>query len=180
MSKIERESLPNSLMHIFFIIFHVCIIPLFSFKKMGPLFSFKKILKIMCLSYIVTFVASGYVCVHPCAVLCLVAQLYPTLCNIPARLLCPWGFSKQEYWSGLPCPPPGDRPSPQIEPRLHWRQILYRLSHQGSPCMLEWVAYPFVRGSSQGIFPTQESNRLLHRRRILLPAEPPGKPHVHV
>ena len=24
----------------------------------------------------------------------------------PARLLCPWGFSRQEYWSGLPCPPP--------------------------------------------------------------------------
>ena len=23
----------------------------------------------------------------------------------PARLLCPWGFSRQEYWSGLPCPP---------------------------------------------------------------------------
>ena len=28
----------------------------------------------------------------------------------PARLLCPWGFSRQEYWSGLPCPPPGDLP----------------------------------------------------------------------
>ena len=26
----------------------------------------------------------------------------------PARLLCPWGFSRQEYWSGLPCPPPGE------------------------------------------------------------------------
>ena len=24
-----------------------------------------------------------------------------------AGLLCPWGFSRQEYWSGLPCPPPG-------------------------------------------------------------------------
>ena len=24
----------------------------------------------------------------------------------PTRLLCPWGFSRQEYWSGLPCPPP--------------------------------------------------------------------------
>ena len=23
----------------------------------------------------------------------------------PARLLCPWGFSGQEYWSGLPCSP---------------------------------------------------------------------------
>ena len=31
---------------------------------------------------------------------------------------------------------------------LHCRQILYRLSHQGSPRILEWVAYPFSRGSS--------------------------------
>ena len=23
-------------------------------------------------------------------------------------LLCPWAFSRQEYWSGLPCPPPGE------------------------------------------------------------------------
>ena len=26
------------------------------------------------------------------------------------------GFSRQEYWSGLPCPPPGDLPDPGIEP----------------------------------------------------------------
>ena len=25
-------------------------------------------------------------------------------------------FSRQEYWSGLPCPPPGDLPEPGIEP----------------------------------------------------------------
>ena len=25
------------------------------------------------------------------------------------------GFSRQEYWSGLPCPPPGDLPDPRIE-----------------------------------------------------------------
>jgi len=27
------------------------------------------------------------------------------------------GFSKQEYWSGLPFPSPGDLPNPGIEPR---------------------------------------------------------------
>ena len=27
------------------------------------------------------------------------------------------GFSRQEYWSGLPCLPPGDLPEPGIEPR---------------------------------------------------------------
>ena len=30
----------------------------------------------------------------------------------------------------------------------HCRQILYQLSHKGSPSILEWVAYPFSRGSS--------------------------------
>ena len=30
----------------------------------------------------------------------------------PPRLLHPW----LEYWSGLPCPPPRDRPDPGIEP----------------------------------------------------------------
>ena len=35
----------------------------------------------------------------------------------PARLPCPWGFSRQEYWSGLPCPPPGNLPNPGIQPR---------------------------------------------------------------
>ena len=28
----------------------------------------------------------------------------------PARLLCPWDFSKQEHWSGLPFPSPGESP----------------------------------------------------------------------
>ena len=28
-------------------------------------------------------------------------------------LLCPWGVSRQEYWSGLPCPPPGESSQPR-------------------------------------------------------------------
>ena len=35
----------------------------------------------------------------------------------PTRLLCPWGFFRQEYWSRLPCPPPGVLTNPGIEPR---------------------------------------------------------------
>ena len=31
----------------------------------------------------------------------------------------------------------------------HCRQILYQLSHKGSPRILEWVAYPFSSGFSQ-------------------------------
>ena len=35
----------------------------------------------------------------------------------PTRLLSPWGFSRQEYQSGLPCPLPGYLPNLGIEPR---------------------------------------------------------------
>ena len=72
------------------------------------------------------------------AVLRLFAQLRPTLCpQLQAtRLLCPWGFSRQEYWSGLPCPLPRDLPNPGIEPGLpDCRRTLYLLSHWGSPVM---------------------------------------------
>ena len=44
------------------------------------------------------------------------------------------GFPRQEYWSGLPFPSPGVVPNPGTEPSLpHCRQVLYHLSHQGSP-----------------------------------------------
>ena len=47
------------------------------------------------------------------------------------------GFSRQEYWSGLPCPRPGDLPDQGSNPHflclLHYRWILYPLSHLGSP-----------------------------------------------
>ena len=65
-------------------------------------------------------------------------------------LLCPWGFSRQEYWSGLPCPPPGDLPDPRIELRFPTFQVdSLPSSHQGSPRILGWVAILFFRGSFQ-------------------------------
>ena len=42
-------------------------------------------------------------CLGPCG-------LYPT------RLLYPWDFPRQEYWSGLPFQSPEDLPNPGIEP----------------------------------------------------------------
>ena len=40
-----------------------------------------------------------------------------------AKFLCPWGFSRQEYWSGLACPPPGDLPNPGIKSRSPVLQV---------------------------------------------------------
>ena len=43
-------------------------------------------------------------------------------------------FSRQDYWSELPCPPPGDLPNTGIEPRSPALQAgSLPLSHQGSP-----------------------------------------------
>ena len=39
-----------------------------------------------------------------------------TLWTIAGQAPLSMGFSKQEYWSGLPCPPPGDLPDPGIKP----------------------------------------------------------------
>ena len=56
-------------------------------------------------------------------------------------------------------------PTQGLNPGLpHCRQILYQLSHQGSPQLLEWIAYPFSRGICQ----TQKLKwGLIHCRRIL-------------
>ena len=43
------------------------------------------------------------------------------------------GFPKQVYWSGLPCPPPGDLPNPGVKPASPVWQADSLLSHLGSP-----------------------------------------------
>ena len=52
---------------------------------------------------------------------------FPALCN-PMECsptgFSAMGFSRQEYWSGLSCPPPGNLPDPGIEPRSHMSPAL--------------------------------------------------------
>ena len=49
------------------------------------------------------------------------------------------GFSRQEYWSGLPCPPPGELPNLGIEPcllhLLHWQTGSLPLAPPGKPTL---------------------------------------------
>ena len=47
-----------------------------------------------------------------------------------SRFLCPWRFSRQEYWSGLSCPLPGDLPIPGIN---LWSPALRADSSQFEP-----------------------------------------------
>ena len=67
-------------------------------------------------------------------------QLLATLWTVAHLALCPWGFSKQEYWRGLPFPPPGDLPDPGIKPTSLMSPALaggfFRFSPPGKPLYL--------------------------------------------
>ena len=64
-------------------------------------------------------------------------------CQAPLSM----GLSRQEYWGGLPCPPPGDLPDPGMDPESPVLQAdSLPLSHQGSP------ALPFYNSIKHGIF----------------------------
>ena len=49
-------------------------------------------------------------------------QLFATW-TVASQAPLSMGFSRQEYWSGLPCPPPGDLPDPGTEPRSPALQV---------------------------------------------------------
>ena len=55
---------------------------------------------------------------HMCAVLSCFScvWLFATLRTVACQALLSMGLSRQEYWSALPCPPPGDLPDPGVKP----------------------------------------------------------------
>ena len=65
-------------------------------------------------------------------------RLFMTPWTLAHQALLSMGFSRQEYWSGLPWPPPGNLPDPEIGSHIPWvscigRQVLYHRRHPGSP-----------------------------------------------
>ena len=82
----------------------------------------------------------------------------------PARLLCPWGFSRQEYWSGLPCSPPGDLPSSWIKPRCPALQVDSLPSEPPGkqpttlPFLQQWVFFFFSLELVQKAFLIQKTH----------------------
>ena len=60
-------------------------------------------------------------------------RLFVTPWTVAHQASSSMGFSRQEYWSGLPFPPPGDLPDPGLLHFLHWQVDSLPLSHLGSP-----------------------------------------------
>ena len=63
--------------------------------------------------------------------------LLMTLWTVARQAPLSMGFSRQEYWSGLPCPPPGDLSDPGTEPEslglLRWQVGSLPLAPPGKP-----------------------------------------------
>ena len=81
----------------------------------------------------------------------LVTQSCPTLCD-PVRCSPPgsplsMGFSKQEYWSGLPCPPLEDLPDPGIKPQSPALQLDSLLQNQQGSLLTISTSRPALTGS---------------------------------
>ena len=72
----------------------------------------------------------------------LFAQLFATPWTVAHQAPPSMGFSRQEYWSGLPSSPPGDLPDPGIEPRTPELQAEFLPSEPlGKPLIK--LQYPF-------------------------------------
>ena len=117
------------------------------------------------------------------------------------------GFSRQEYWSRLPCSPPGDHLNSGIDPRLlHCRQILYHLSHQFSSVQFSSSVVSDLCDPMDCSLPGSSVHRIFQARILewvaisssrgsswprdrtcisciagkFFPAEPPGKPLMKI
>ena len=80
-------------------------------------------------------------CVQSFSHFWLFAAPWTVACQAPL----PMEFSRQAYWSGVPCPTPRDLPDPEIEPKslamslLHWQAIHYHWRHLGSTTYSEYM-----------------------------------------
>ena len=91
------------------------------------------------------------------------------------RFLCPWRFSSKEYWSGLPCPPPGESSQPR-----DWTQVSsitggFLTNWATREAQEYWSGWPIPSPGdlpdSPGIKPGSPALQV-----DSLPAELPGKP----
>ena len=79
-------------------------------------------------------------------------QLFATLWTVAFPAPLSIGFSRQEYWSGCPCPPPGDLPDAEIKTvslcLLHWQAGSLPLASPGKPQINQ---YSILKNKSVGM-----------------------------
>ena len=84
------------------------------------------------------YMPSHFSCVQLCA------TLWTAACQAPLSM----EFFRQEYWSGLPCPPSGGLPNPRVEPivpaLLHCRRVLYHWATREAHKTKWWLMPEYV------------------------------------
>ena len=72
-------------------------------------------------------------CVCMRLVASVMSDSFVTLWTVALQAPPSMGFSRQEYWSGLPCPPAGDLPNPGIKPGSPGRNIGIHFAYSQQP-----------------------------------------------
>ena len=96
--------------------------------------------------------------------------LFVTLWTVAHQAPLSMGFSRQEYWSGLPCLPPGDLPQPGIKlmsPALQVESLL--LSHRRPG---ERYTNLINRKSFPPYYPTRKCSTIFRSQMLSLPGTP--------
>ena len=112
--------------------------------------------------------------------------------NVAHQAPLPMGFSRQEYWSGLPYPPPGDPPNLGIEPMSLMFSALaagsLQLVQPGKPILYTRTLFLSILYIEAGFF-TYRYIKVIYKCRWprslalqadSLPSEPPGKPYINL
>ena len=129
--------------------------------------------------------------VHECSVASIMSNSLRPYGLQATRLLCPWDSPGKSTGVGCHALLQGIFPTLALNLHLlcllHCMRILYCLSHQGSTRILEWVAYPFSRGTSwprnrTGVsciagrfFTIYQWRRQWHPTPVLLPGKSHGR-----
>ena len=69
-------------------------------------------------------------------------QLFATPWTVARQAPLSMGLSRQERWSGLPCPPPETLPRPGLNlGLLHWQEVSSPLASRGKPMLMYVLLY---------------------------------------
>ena len=104
------------------------------------------------LKFLISYFSSLPYNMHAMLSLFSYVRLFATLWSVAHSLLCPWSFSRQEYCSGLPCPPPGSFPDLGIKPMS---PVAPTLQEDSLP-LSQWVSPSYIVGSIKWILRGKE------------------------
>ena len=103
-------------------------------------------------------------------------RLFATPWTVAHQAPLSMGFSRQEYWSGLPFPSPGDLPDPGIKPRSPASQAdAFTSEPPGKPTTKKGILSPLLYSMNQ----SQVSDAIQPSHPLPFPSLPAPNPSQH-